>query len=280
MSTWLHRTECKQNSIQFVNISIFTFVIQLCINADTRDSHTLSPNDMRCCCSLLSTPCGVAELEELQIRISTKPNSAHASKRKLSRPVANSLIWLKEARSKLDKKRTVKAISISISVDPDPLARCVVPRLQTATDCAARKGHAVWQCQPVWRRQVCRRTSVPVCLWLSLYLCVSECVCVCMSASVCVCACLGVGVLPHCFGLSCRQLQTALHTRRRCAKFSLRLPVNKHFKRATHSWVSLWFLFCLLIILIVLIALAKFNYVYSVNAGKFKLFKEVSKGYK
>lgn len=153
----------------------------------TRLSHTLSPNDMRCCCSLLSTPCGVAELEELQIRISTKPNSAHASKRKLSRPVANSLIWLKEARSKLDKKRTVKAISISISVDPDPLARCVVPRLQTATDCAARKGHAVWQCQPVWRRQVCRRTSVPVCLWLSLYLCVSVRVCVCISVSVCVC---------------------------------------------------------------------------------------------
>lgn len=136
MSTWL-----EQNSIQFVNISIFTFVIQLCINADTRDSHTHTrTHHTRLMICDAATPCGVAELEELQIRISTKTNSAHASKRKLSRPVANSLIWLKEARSKLEKRRICESkFRFQCRTIPDPLARCVVPRLQTATDCAARE---------------------------------------------------------------------------------------------------------------------------------------------
>lgn len=154
----------------------------------TRLPHTLSPNDMRCCC----LPCCQPLVELLNSKKNSKSESAQRQTRHMHRSgncrVLLQTVWFdwRRPRSKLDKKRTVKAISISISVDPDPLARCVVPRLQTATDCAARKGHAVWQCQPVWRRQVCRRTSVPVCLWLSLYLCVSECVCVWVYLCVCV----------------------------------------------------------------------------------------------
>lgn len=72
-----------------------------------------------------------------------------------------------------------------------------------------------------------------------------------VSQCVRVCVCLAWrGCSPHCFGLLCRRhrrLQTALHTHRRSAKFSLRLQLNfdlTAFKRAAHT--QFVFLFCLL----------------------------------
>lgn len=98
----------------------------------------------------------------------------------------------------------------------------------------------------------------------------------CVRVPVCVCVSLGVGV--HCFGLLCRRqrrLQTALHTHRRSAKFSLRLQLDldlTEFKRAARS--VLCFSFACSIVLIVLIALAKFDYVYSVNVGGLTPFRQ------
>lgn len=140
------------------------------------------------------------------------------------------------------------------------------------------KGHAVWQCQPAWRRQVWRRTSQSVynsvCLWLSL------CMCVYVSVSVCVCACLGVGVrlivlvcLAGSFKPRCIRAG-ALHN-------SLFASQQANTLRERHTVFS----FSLASILLAdcfdcANCAAKFNYVYLVNAGKLKVFKEVLNGWR